>query len=115
MSSILKTFINKCLSVSRLGDKWFNELLQNVVEAGRTISYVETLGNKADTLHLEIKQRDKKTFMHEYEKEVRFALAKLKLKKVKIAFDTTEDLTWMKENYIFGLLLMINTSQHGSI
>ena len=99
MSSILKKFIDKCLSVSRLGDKWFNGLLQNVVEAGRTISYVETLSNKADTFHLEIKQRDKKTFMHEFEKGVRFAIAKLRLKKVKIAFDTTEDLTWMKTTY----------------
>lgn len=99
MSSILKTFINKCLSVSRLGDKWFNGLIQNIVEAGRTISYVETLGNKADTLHLEIKQCDQRRFMHEFEKGVRFAIAKLKLKRVKIAFDTTEDETWMKEDY----------------
>jgi hypothetical protein len=99
MSSILKKFIDKCLSVSRLGDKWFNELIQNIVEAGRTISYVETLSNKADTLHLEIKQCDQKRFMQEFEKIVRFSIAKLKLKRVKIAFDTTEDLTWMKPTY----------------
>jgi len=99
MSSILRKFIDKCLSLSRLGDKWFNSLTQNIVEAGRTISYVETLSSKADTLHLEIKQRDERLFMHEFEKEVRFSIAKLKLKRVKIAFDTTEDQTWMKENY----------------
>lgn len=99
MSSILKKFIDKCLSVSRLGDNWTNKLVQNIVEAGRTISYVETVGNKADTLHLEIKQCDKKTFMHEFEKVVRFAIAKLKLKKVKLAFDVTEDKTWMKESF----------------
>jgi len=99
MSSILKTFTNKCLSLSRLGDKWFNGLIQSIVEAGRTISYVETLSNKADTLHLEIKQRDDRTFMHEFERIVRFSIAKLKLKRVKIAFDTTEDQTWMKDGY----------------
>ena len=99
MSSILKKFIDKCLSFSRLGDKWLNRMIQNVVEAGRTISYVETLGNKADTLHLEIKQCDQRKFMHEFEQIVRFAIAKLKLKKIKIAFDTTEDLTWMKKSY----------------
>jgi len=99
MSSILKKFTNKCLSLSRLGDNWFNGLIQNIVEAGRTISYVETLSNKADTFHLEIKHKDKKTFMREFEKVVRFSIAKLKLKRVKIAFDTTEDLTWMKDNY----------------
>ncbi len=91
--------MNKSLSFLRLGDKWFNELIQNIVEAGRTISYVETLCNKADTLHLEIKQRDERTFMHEFEKVVRFSVSKLNLKKVKIAFDTTEDLTWMKSSY----------------
>ena len=39
--------------------------------------------------------------MHEFEKGVRFAIAKLKLKgkRVRIGFDTTEDLTWMKDNY----------------
>ena len=37
--------------------------------------------------------------MHEFEQIVRFAIAKLKLKKIKIAFDTTEDLTWMKKSY----------------
>ncbi len=99
MSNILKKFIDKCLSVSRLGDEWNNELTQNLVEAGRTISYVETLGNKADTLHLEIKQCDQRKFMHEFEQIVRFAIAKLELKNVKIAFDTTEDETWMNDNY----------------
>jgi len=101
MSSILKKFIDKCLSVSRLGEEWFKGLMQNIVEAGRTISYVETLGNKADTLHLEIKQHDNRAFMHEFEKVVRFAIARLGLKgkKVKIAFDATEDLTWMKPTY----------------
>lgn len=91
--------MNKSLSLSRLGDKWFNQLIQNVVEAGRTISYVETLGNKADTFHLEIKQRGKREFMHEFEKAVRFSIAKLNLKKVKLAFDVTEDKTWMKDSY----------------
>ena len=97
---ILKTFVNKCLSLSYLGENWNNNLIQSIIEAGRTISYVETLNpSKTDKFHLEIKQRDEKTFMHEFEKVVRFAIAKLKLKKVKIAFDTTEDLTWMKESY----------------
>jgi len=97
---IIKTFVNKCLSLSYLGENWNKNLLQSLIEAGRTISYIETLNpSKADKFHLEIKQRDKRTFMHEFEKIVRFAIAKLNLKKVKIAFDTTEDLTWCKENY----------------
>jgi hypothetical protein len=101
MSNVLKTFSNKCLSLSYLGDNWNNNLIQSVVEAGRTISYVETLNpSKADKFHLSIKGSDKRLFMREFEKIVRFAIAKLGFNRVKIAFDTTEDLTWMKENNI---------------
>jgi hypothetical protein len=100
MSNVLKTFSNKCLSLSYMGESWNNNLMQSIVEAGRTISYVETLNpSKTDKFHLSVKESDKRLFMREFEKIVRFSLAKLRLNKVKIAFDTTEDLTWMKENY----------------
>jgi len=100
MRSIINTFSNKCLSLSYLGKDWNNNLIQSIIEAGRTISYVETLNpSKADKLHLSIKGSDKRLFMREFEKEVRFAIAKLKLKRVKIAFDTTEDLTWCENNF----------------
>lgn len=83
-----------------MGENWNNDLIQSIIEAGRTISYVETLNpSKTDKFHLSIKWSDKGLFMREFEKVVRFAIAKLKLKKVKIAFDTTEDQTWMKDNY----------------
>lgn len=97
MSKILKRFITKSLSVSYFGENWINNLTQNIIEAGRTISYVETLCNKADTLHLKIKQIDKKLIMRVFEDNVRIAIKKLNIKKVKIAFDVTEDLTWIKE------------------
>jgi hypothetical protein len=89
----------KCLSLSYMGKEWCDKLTQGLVEAGRTISYVETtIPSKSDKFHLSIKGCDNKTFMHEFEKIVRFAIVKLKLKnkKVKIGFDTTEDLTWCK-------------------
>lgn len=98
--NILRKFVDKCLSVSRLGKGWCDSLIQGIIEAGRTISYVETtIPSKADTLHIEIKQCDNKTFMHEFEQVVRFAIAKLKLKKVKLGFDTTEDLTWIESGF----------------
>jgi hypothetical protein len=100
MRNIIRNFSNKCLSLAYMGEEWVNSLLQSIIEAGRTISYVETLNpSKADKLHLSIKGSDRRLFMREFEKEVRFAIAKLKLKKVKIAFDTTEDLTWMKDDF----------------
>ena len=83
-----------------MSEDWNNNLMQSIIEAGRTISYIETLNpSKADKFHLSIKWSDKRLFMREFEKVVRFAVAKLKLKKVKIAFDTTEDETWMKNNH----------------
>jgi hypothetical protein len=98
--NILRKFIDKCLSVSRLGERWSDCLIQGIVEAGRTISYVETTTpSKADSLHLAIKGCDNRTFMHEFERNVRFAIAKLKFKRVKIGFDTTEDLTWIKQGF----------------
>lgn len=98
--SIISTFVNKCLSLDRLGEKWCNKVIQSIIEAGRTISYVETYNpSQSDSLHLAIKRCDNRTFMHGFERVVRFAIAKLKLKRVKIGFDTTEDLTWCENNY----------------
>jgi hypothetical protein len=74
--------------------------MQSIVEAARTISYVETYNpEQSDTFHLAVKRGENQLFMHEFERVVRFALAKLKLKRVKIVFDTTEDLTWTKYNF----------------
>lgn len=98
--SILSTFVDKCLSLYRLGEKWCNKLTQSIIESARTISYVETYNpEQSDTFHLAVKQNDNKIFMHEFERGVKFAIAKLKLKRVKIGFDTTEDVTWCESNY----------------
>lgn len=98
--SILSTFVIKCLSLNRFGENWCNKLMQSIVEAARTISYVETYNTEqSDTFHLAVKGSDNKIFMHEFENKVRFALAKLKLKRVKIVFDTTEDVTWTEYNF----------------
>jgi hypothetical protein len=97
---IISNFIDKSLSLLRLGRKWFNELSAGIIEAGRTISYVETTSpTKADTLHLAIKNSEIRIFMHEFEQVVRYAISQLHLKNVKIGFDTTEDLTWSEDNY----------------
>lgn len=99
MSNIIRKFVNKTLSLSRMGEKWFNKLIEGIIEAGRTLSYVETYNpNQSDLLHKEIKNSDKKHFMRQFEKFVRFALPKLNLKDVKIAFDVTENLTWSKKS-----------------
>ena len=95
--AIIKNFINKCLSLARLGAEWLNKLVCGVVETARTESYVETINpSQTDTLHKEIKYNDKKVFMHKYESVVRWAIPELNLENrhVKIGIDVTEDLTW---------------------
>jgi len=94
---IIKRFVNKCLSLLRLGHEWMNKLISGIVEAAKTISYVETtVPSQADTLHKEIKNIDVKTMMHEYELMVRWALKELNLegKHVEVGLDVTEDKTW---------------------
>jgi hypothetical protein len=59
MSNVIRKFSNKCLSLSYLGDDWNNKLMQSVVEAGRTIGYLETLNpSRTDKFHLSIKESD---------------------------------------------------------
>ena len=61
-----------------MGENWNNNLMQSIIESGRTISYVETLNpSKTDKFHLSIKGSDKRLFMREFEKVVRGALAGL--------------------------------------
>ena len=38
-----------------------SEIASSIVEAGRTISYVETVSDKADTLHRHIKNNSERT------------------------------------------------------
>jgi len=100
MNKIISNFVDKCLSLSRLGDNYLNRLTSGLIEAGRTISYLETYNpSQSDLFHKEIKFSDKKLFMRIFEKSVRQILPRLNLKKVKVAFDTTEDLTWSKPNH----------------
>lgn len=98
MSNVIKQFINKCLSLLRLGHEWLNKLISSIVEAARTNSYIETVTpTQSDTFHKEIKNLDIKTLMREFEGFVRPSLKELKLenKHVKVGIDVTEDNTWI--------------------
>lgn len=97
---IVGSFIDKCFSLSRLGKCWYDRLIAGIIEAGRTISYVETTTpTQADTLHLAIKGGDFQLFAHEFEQVVRFSLPKLHVNRVKVVFDTTEEVTWCKSGF----------------
>ena len=40
---IIKNFMDKCLSLARLGLEWMNKPVVSVIESARTESYVETI------------------------------------------------------------------------
>jgi hypothetical protein len=94
----LSVFINKSVSLFRLGKSWFSRLISGIIEAGRTISYVETIDpGKSDSLHKAIKQSDSSVIKREFEKVVRFSLKAMRFGKVKVAIDVTEDPYWGNE------------------
>ena len=93
----LSTFVDKTLSLLRLGRKWFARLLGSLAEAGRTRSYVETVASsQADTLHQAVRWCDEQLLKREFEKAVKAGLKALRLGSVKVAIDTTEEPYWGK-------------------
>ena len=89
--------MDKSLSLLRLGKAWFSKLIASIVEAGRTISYVETVNpSQSDSLHKSIKQIDKQILLKEFEKCVRKSIKLLRFGSVKVAIDVTEDPYWGK-------------------
>ena len=91
-------FVNKTLSVLRFGNNWYAQLLGGLVEAGRSNSYFETeRPTQSDTLHKHIKYSDKWLFKRCFEECVRKSVKALRLGRVKVALDVTEDPYWGKE------------------
>jgi hypothetical protein len=98
---LVNYFMNKCLSVMRMGNSWFSKIMATLIEAARTHSYVETYSpSQSDTLHKEIKKSDEKTLKHEMENCVRTALKCLRFGRVTLAVDVTEEPYWGKEGYV---------------
>lgn len=67
-----------------------------LIEAGRTISYVETVSNKADTLHRHLREISEIDLKRAFEFNTRKALGRMGLGKVTLAIDTTQELYYGK-------------------
>ena len=72
------------------------KIVSSIIEAARTISYVETVSNKADTLHRHIKQNSEKDLKKSFEFNTKKAIGRMGLGKVTLAVDTTADLYYGK-------------------
>jgi len=94
--SILKTFIDKTInSFGKLKVK-VRDIVSSIVEAARTISYVETVSNKADTLHRYIKQNSENNIKKSFEFNTRKAIGRMGLGKTTLAIDTTSEIYYGK-------------------
>ena len=102
--SKLTAFIVKSISLLHLGNKWISGLCADIFEASRTISYVETVGSKADTLHKYISYTDERTLKRAYELQARDTIKKLRIKNVELAIDG-------KKDYYYGKNGSINVRQ----
>jgi hypothetical protein len=98
--SLLTTFLDKSISLSHLGNAWTSGLCADIFEAARTISYVETISDKADTLHKYISFADERALKRGYELQIRCLLKRLNLQKVELAIDGKKDLYYGKQGSI---------------
>lgn len=69
-----------------------SKIISALIEAGRTISYVETVSNKADTLHRHLRNISEIELKRAFEFNTRKALSRMGLGKVVLAIDTTQEL-----------------------
>ena len=89
MQSILKS-ITSNLRVAT------SQIISALAEAGRTISYVETVSNKADTLHRYLKNISQLDLKRAFEFNTRKAVGRMGLGRVVLALDTTKELYYGK-------------------
>lgn len=89
LKKYIKAIIKKLSTNLRVA---INKIVSAIIEAGRTISYVETISNKADTLHRYIKNNSEKDLKKAFEFNTRKAIGRMGLGRVILAFDITEEL-----------------------
>lgn len=90
----LKHFINNSLGLDYERNKITGfELLNSIIDASAHNTYVETIGDKADTLYRRIKESPISMTTHAYLNYIKRLSAKLKLneKEVVLAFDYTDE------------------------
>jgi len=91
---ILKHFVNDSLGLDYESNKVTGfELMDSIISASAHNTYVETIGDKADTLYRRIKESPISMTTHAYLNYIKRLSAKLKLneKEVVLAFDYTEE------------------------
>ena len=91
--AVLKSVSNSCRVAT-------HKIISALVEAGRTISYVETVSNKADTLHRHLKNVHELDLKKAFEFNTRKAIGRMGLGRVVLAIDTTQELYYGKNGIL---------------
>ena len=94
--SMLSKFFKGCMKTFAKLKVKASEIIKSLVEAGRTNSYVETVSNKADTLHRHLKESDDNTLKKAFEFNTRKAVGRMGLRNVVLAIDPTKELYYGK-------------------
>jgi hypothetical protein len=95
--AMIKRWTNQILkSVSDNHRVATEKIISAITEAARTISYVETVSNKADTLHRHLKKIDEETLKKAFEFNTRRAIGRMGLGRVTLAIDPTIELYYGK-------------------
>jgi len=94
--SIIRKFVNSTINILGKLRVKVNEVLSNLTEAARTNSYIETYGNKADTVNLHIKENSDNDLKKAFEFNTRKAILRMGLRNCVLAVDTTKDLYYGK-------------------
>lgn len=81
-----------------------NKIAYHLVKCAKSNTYVETLGEHADTIHLWIKESYEEDFKHSFEKQVKKALKHIPTNFAQLAFDITPEPFYGKTRslYIFN-------------
>jgi hypothetical protein len=93
IGKFIKGIIKKVTHGLRVATK---KIVSAITEAARTISYVETVSNKADTLHRHVKCNEEKDLKKAFEFNTRKAIKRMGLGKVTLAIDETKELYYGK-------------------
>src|SRR3989344_9513756 len=89
--SFIEKFVNSTINIlGKLRTKV--NIISIFSEAGRTNSYVETISNKADTVHLRIKDNSERSLKKAFEFNAKKAIRRMGLGKVVCAIDVTGEL-----------------------
>lgn len=94
--SPIKRFVKASINAFGKLRASIDEIIQDLIEAGRTDSYAETVGNKADTIHRRLKEISENDLKKAFEFNTRKAIKRMGLRRVVLGMDTTKELYFGK-------------------